>query len=232
MSTDVQSILKGLGQFLFLSLLVTLPIITLSYDVIYRQHGIGESTLTELFQELILFLTVLCFAYIAYKEASTRHFCVLVTGFFAVMFIRELDGVFDQISHGFWLYPALLVTVSVSIYASRNIKQTLFTFGHFTQNRSFFSLCLGMAILLVFSRLFGMGHFWEGILGEDYNRIIKRIAEEGLEVLAYVVIFYSSIGYLQSFLSWRKYRIEGENYAEFIGKRDKFFKERILNIKD
>ncbi|MGO2497498.1 MAG: hypothetical protein ACTH6I_05700 [Vibrio litoralis] len=84
-----------------------------------------------------------------------------------------------------------------------------------------------MALLLVFSRLFGMGHFWQGILGPDYDRVIKRVVEEGLEVLAYVVIFYSAIGYLQGFLAWRKYRLVDENYAQFIGKRDQFFIDRL-----
>ncbi|HCH01355.1 MAG TPA: hypothetical protein DEV85_05620 [Vibrio sp.] len=227
MSTDIRFILKGLGQFLLLALLVTLPVATLSYDLIYLKHGIGETSLTEYFQELILFLTALSFGYVTYKETSTRHFCTLVTGFFSCMFIRELDGLFDLVFHGFWIVPALLVAISAIAYASRDIKQTIYTFAHFTQNRNFFSLCLGMALLLVFSRLFGMGHFWQGILGPDYDRVIKRVVEEGLEVLAYVVIFYSAIGYLQGFLAWRKYRLVDENYAQFIGKRDQFFIDRL-----
>ncbi|MGO2497500.1 MAG: hypothetical protein ACTH6I_05710 [Vibrio litoralis] len=61
MSTDIRFILKGLGQFLLLALLVTLPVATLNYDLIYLKHGIGETSLTEYFQELILFLTALSF---------------------------------------------------------------------------------------------------------------------------------------------------------------------------
>ncbi|MCF7353702.1 hypothetical protein [Vibrio sp. CK2-1] len=227
MSTDIRFILKGFGQFLLLALLVTLPVATLSYDLIYLKQGIGETSLTEYFQEIILLLSSLSFAYTAYKEPSTRHFCTLVAGFFGCMFIRELDGLFDQIFHGFWVVPALILAVTCTIFASRNIKQTIHTFSHFTQSRHFFSLCIGMALLLVFSRLFGMGHFWQGILGPEYNRIIKRVAEEGLEVLGYTVIFYSSLGYLQSFLTWRKYRLEGESYSEFIGKRNQFFTDRL-----
>ncbi|MGO2497499.1 MAG: hypothetical protein ACTH6I_05705 [Vibrio litoralis] len=54
------------------------------------------------------------------------------------MFIRELDGLFDLVFHGFWIVPALLVAISAIAYASRDIKQTIYTFAHFTQNRNFF----------------------------------------------------------------------------------------------
>lgn len=227
MSNDIRWVLKGLGQFFFLAVLVSLPVVTLSYDLIYAKHGLVESSMTEYFQETLLFLTVLSFAYTAKKESSTRHFCVLVTGFFTCMLIREFDGVFDQIMHGFWVYPALLVTIVSIVYASREIRQTIHTFAHFTLSRHFFSLCLGMTLLLVFSRLFGMGKFWHGILGtDDYNRMINRVVEEGLEVLGYTIIFYSSVGYLQSFLAWRKHRLEDENYSDFISKRTQFFTNR------
>ncbi|GLT15191.1 hypothetical protein [Vibrio algivorus] len=227
MSTDIRFIFKGFGQFLLLALLVTLPIATLSYDLIYLKHGITETSLTEYFQELILLLSSLSFAYIAYKEPSTRHFCTLAAGFFGCMFIRELDGLFDLVFHGFWIVPALFLAAACMIFASRNIKQTIHTFSHFTQSRHFFSLCLGMSLLLVFSRLFGMGHFWQGILGPEYDRTIRRVTEEGLEVLGYTIIFYSSLGYLQSFLTWRKYRLNDESYSEFIGKRNQFFTDRL-----
>lgn len=227
MSTDIRFILKGLGLFLLLAVLVTLPTATLSYDLIYLKHGIGEESLTEYFQEVILLLTALSFAYITYKESSTRHFCALVTGFFTCMFIRELDGLFDNVFHGFWIIPALLVTIIATLYASKNTKQAIHTFAHFTQSPHFISLCLGMALLLVFSRLFGMGHFWEGILGSNYDRTVKRVAEEGLEVLAYIVLFYSAVGYLQSFLTWRKYRIDGESYSDYIGLRHQIITRRM-----
>ena len=222
MSNDIQNILKGFGQFLLLALLVTLPVVTLSYDLIYLKQGIGETSLTEYFQELILLLSALSFAYTAYQEPSIRHFCTLVAGFFGCMFIRELDGLLDLVFHGFWIIPVLILTAACVIYASRNIKQTIHTFSHFTQSSHFFSLCIGMALLLVFSRLFGMGHFWLGILGPEYDRTIKRVVEEGIEVLGYTIIFYSSLGYLQSFLTWRKYSLKDENYSEFINKRNQF----------
>lgn len=230
MYTDIRLILSGFGQFFFLALLVTLPVLTIGYDLIYLDNGLSESSMTEILQASVLFLSASSFYFIAYKEPSTRHFCVLVAGFFTCMLIREFDEYLDVIVHGFWVYPALFVAVSCIAFSSRNLKQTIHTFAHFTQSRHFVSLCLGMALLLVFSRLFGMGEFWKGIMGPEYIRIVKLTAEESLEMLGYIVIFYGVVGYLQSFLSWCKYRITGESYAEFIGKRNQFFAERASKV--
>ncbi len=230
MYTDIRLILSGFGQFFFLSLLVTLPVLTVGYDLIYLDNGLSESSVTEYLQVIILFLSASSFYYIAYKDLSTRHFCILVAGFFTCMLIREFDEYLDAIVHGFWVYLALFVAVSCIAFSSRNVKQTTHTFAHFTQSRHFVSLCLGMALLLVFSRLFGMGDFWKGILGPDYVRVVKLVAEESLEVLGYIIIFYASVGYLQSFLSWNKHRIDGESYLEFIGKRNQVFAERASKV--
>ncbi len=208
MSSDLRIILKGLQQFLLLSLLVTLPILALAFDLIYMQHGvinldqgISESSATELLQETLLFCTTLSFAYTAYKDPSVRHFSVLITGFFACMLIREFDGLLDTIQHGFWVYPATLVALFSIIHALKAPDKTLSAFAKFVQSRHFISLSIGMTLLLVFSRIFGMGDLWQGILGPDYERIIKRVVEEGLEVLGYTVIFYAAMGYLKSFLA-------------------------------
>ncbi|MEL0628673.1 hypothetical protein [Psychromonas aquatilis] len=202
MSSDIRIILKGFQQFLLLSVLAILPILTLAYDLIYTQHqGISEYSMTEYLQELLLLSTVLVYSYIAYKKTSHRHFAVLLAGFFCCLLIREFDALLDKIQHGFWVYPALLVALSSIIYALKDLSQTLRTFSQFVQHKHFITLNLGMVMLLVFSRIFGMGDLWEGILGEDYDRLVKRVVEEGLEVLGYTIIFYAAIGYLGAFLS-------------------------------
>jgi len=211
MSSDLRIILKGIQQFLLLSFLVTLPIFTIFYDLIYTQQnllnleqGLSEYSMTEYLQESLLFFTTLSFAYTAYKSAEIRHFCVLVTGFFACMLIRELDGFLDNIRHGFWVYPATLVALFSIIYALKAPDKTINAFAKFVQSRHFVTLNIGMTLLLVFSRIFGIGELWQGILGPDYERIIKRVVEEGLEVLGYTIIFYAAMGYLNSFLVCRK----------------------------
>ena len=205
MSSDIRIILKGFQQFLLLSFLAILPILTLSYDLIYTHHqGISEYSMTEYLQEILLLCTILIFSYIAYKERSVRHFAVLLAGFFCCLLIRELDALLDKIQHGFWVYPATLVALLSIGYALRELSETLRTFSKFVEHKHFITLNIGMVMLLVFSRIFGMGDLWQGILGEDYDRLVKRVVEEGLEVLGYTIICYSAIGYLDAFLSERK----------------------------
>jgi len=57
-------------------------------------------------------------------------------------------------------------------------------------------MSLGLALLLAYSRLLGMGHLWRGVLGDGYERIVKNAIEEGAELLGYTVILVASLGYL------------------------------------
>ncbi|MDF5473975.1 NAD(P)-dependent oxidoreductase, partial [Vibrio parahaemolyticus] len=42
-----------------------------------------------------------------------------------------------------------------------------------------------VVLLLVFSRLYGMGSFWQQVMNESYIRDVKNISEEGMELLCY-----------------------------------------------
>jgi len=46
---------------------------------------------------------------------------------------------------------------------------------------------------LVFSRLYGMGSFWQHVMGEHYVRDVKNISEEGIELLCYSLIALSAV---------------------------------------
>ncbi|MBD1576327.1 hypothetical protein HC723_07745 [Vibrio sp. S11_S32] len=117
----------------------------------------------------------------------------------ACLLIRELDGLFDLISHGFWVYPAAIVAASSIIYALKQKQQTIETFCLFVQSHNFISMCLGMGVLFVFSRLFCMGSLWDGLMQAHPERAVKNVAEEGTEMLGYMVIFFSCVSYLVDF---------------------------------
>ncbi|WP_438819310.1 hypothetical protein, partial [Colwellia marinimaniae] len=49
-----------------------------------------------------------------------------------------------------------------------------------------------IVLLFVFSRLYGMGDFWEAVMAEHYVRDVKDISEETIELLCYAFIaFYA-----------------------------------------
>nr|WP_241902039.1 hypothetical protein [Vibrio lentus] len=122
-----------------------------------------------------------------------KHAAVLVSAFFAVMFIREMDFWFDKITHGAWFVPAALVAGSAIFYAVKNGKRTIYQLTFILASPHMNLLLTGLMLLLVFSRLFGMGSFWHNVMGDDYVRAVKNIAEEGTELLAYCLIAFASL---------------------------------------
>jgi hypothetical protein len=55
-----------------------------------------------------------------------------------------------------------------------------------------------MALLMIFSRLFGMGDLWEHLLQGGYARAAKNTAEEGIELVSYTLIACASVWYCLS----------------------------------
>ncbi|KXF80819.1 hypothetical protein [Enterovibrio coralii] len=190
-------ILRALCHFFSIALLVALPVLIVQIDINVLHNGLSEQSLTEYTEHSVLLLIVVCYTTILLKKPDFRHFGVLVAGFFLCLLIRELDKWFDDTFwHGFWVYPAAIVAASSLLYALTDRHSMLRSFSQFVKSRNFTLLCLGLATLLVFSRLFGMGALWHGILSEGYVRTAKNVAEEGSELLAYFMILYASVRYV------------------------------------
>ncbi len=196
-SPTVRVIQQELVQFLLLIMIVAIVCLTIFSDVMLLKHGVGEYSLTGFYQQILLVLVICCFLYAIKMDECNRHFHVLVMGFFTCMLIRELDSFFDQIIHGFWLYPALFVFFICSFYALQNKSGTLEGLAKFTVHRNFQGIAISLVIVLIFSRLFGMGELWETILADNYVRLAKTTVEEGVELLGYSLLFYSVLGYVR-----------------------------------
>lgn len=72
---------------------------------IMANDSISECSLVEITQEVFLFVCGFLFLIRARLCYFQRGFLLLVSGFFFCMFIRELDGLFDLVWHGFWIVP-------------------------------------------------------------------------------------------------------------------------------
>lgn len=196
MHSYINTIISKLTNFLFLLIILTIPIAIIYYDVIYLKNNIPEQSLTEYTQEFLLLGTTVVFAYLGQTRKLYKRTAFLMAAFFCCLLIRELDLFFDQlIFHGFWIFPALSVALSTLIYANQQREQTLKALAEVMKNSYFPILCLGLGITLVYSRLFGMGGIWHQILGDNFQRIVKNIAEESSESLGYTIIFYAAVNY-------------------------------------
>lgn len=188
-------LLKRLALFLCAAVLIAITTGFIFLDIFVFDNGISETSVTELGQETIVAMICLFFFVKAYQDSEQRGAFTLIMGFFLCILIRELDGVFDQIAHGSWVWFALTVTfISIAI-AIREGKRTLKGLIHFITHPSHGMLVAGLLCILLFSRLFGMGILWSKLLGEDYNRTVKNMVEEGSELFGYTLCLISVIWY-------------------------------------
>lgn len=176
---DRTAILQTMKNIIITTLLCLFVIVVQRLDYFWLENSLGEQSLTELFQALLLLFSLLCFYQIKRDDCLPRA-AILVFGFFTVLLIREMDVYFDLIFHGFWIYPALNVTFVSVVYALRgnNLNEQMSTL---LNDKNMQSLITFVVLLFVFSRLYGMGDFWEGVMGSQYVRDVKNISEETIE---------------------------------------------------
>ena len=175
--------------------LVALALAMIWLDVEVFHTEILEISFTEISQEIMLFICALLFWFSA-GEPAQNGFKILAGGFFACLLMRELDGLFDPISHSAWCWPfsAIAIVCLVKSFNSKNRHNTFVTLSAFSRTSAFGTLSTGLGVL-VFSRLFGMGALWHAILGEGYARLAKTTVEEGIELLTYSMWLAGSVDY-------------------------------------
>lgn len=188
-------LLKRLALFLCAAGLLAITTGFIFIDILVLNNGISETSVTELGQEIIVAMISLFFFIKACKNSEQRGVFTLIMGFFLCILIRELDGVFDQIAHGSWVWFALTVAFVCIAIAIREGQKTLNGLIHFITHPSHGMLVSGLLCILLFSRLFGMGILWHKLLGEDYNRTVKNMVEEGCELFGYTLCLISVIWY-------------------------------------
>ena len=174
----------------FLMILIALVIYV---DTVVFNHGISEYSLTQISQEGLVFVCVIIFLVLSKNQAENRGFLVLCGGFLSVLLIRELDAVFDEIKHGFWVYPAIIITLISLVYARKSPGTVFGPLVYYLQTSPFAYIIIGLMIVTLFSRIFGSGIIWRVVMADDYTTFYKSIIQEGVELLGYAFVFYGSV---------------------------------------
>ena len=185
-------IFQSIKTFFIYAIICAIPPVILRWDAMLREEFISEISLTENLQLLMLVCTVALFVHIAYKTKSLRRACILIAGFFLALFIRENDARLDSVYHGFWFPIALVVSLAAISYFMFDYKNAFTQFALLLKAPPMQLMIFSLALLLVFSRLFGMGSFWRMIMQEHFIYGVKSMIEEGTELLAYISICYAS----------------------------------------
>ena len=168
------SLLRSLLFFFGAAVAAALAVLCLWVDIRVFGNDIPEVSLTEVVQESVLAVIVLVHLLLARKYAHLRYSNILIGGFFLAMLIRELDGLFDLLSHGSWVWFALLATAGSLLLPLRHLRQTLSQLAEYTRTPYYGMMISGLLAILVFSRLFGMHGLWYAVLEENYARVVRQ----------------------------------------------------------
>lgn len=193
----VSFFVKHIISTFLLVLLAALAILAIYLDVSWLNNGIKEDSLTEISQEIILALIVGLYLWQA-RNPSRRSAMTLIAGFFLCMLIREMDFLFDLLRHGAWVWFALIAAAIAIGYNANKASAAVAQMVSFMRHPAYGMMLSGLLCVLVFSRLFGMHHLWQNIMLEGYNRIVKNMVEEGVELFGYALCFASTIWYVCS----------------------------------
>ncbi|PFG57705.1 hypothetical protein ATG66_0199 [Vibrio sp. ES.051] len=173
-----------------ISILVNLSI---RLDYVVLGSSLGEVSITETLQLVMLAIASWSFFSLSKQQTQLKHAAILISGFFAVLIIRETDYWTDMIHHGSWIFPALTITALACAKAYRGGKGTVNEMANILKMPDMKLLIGAVMLLLVFSRLYGMGNFWQQVMDESYIRDVKNISEEGIELLCYCLIALSAV---------------------------------------
>ncbi|MEN8200411.1 MAG: hypothetical protein ABFR63_10110 [Thermodesulfobacteriota bacterium] len=197
-------------ELLLLTMLMVIVPSIISIDAVVIGGGIPENSATEYVQEVLILFSSILFGIGALRYPESRGFFVLVAGLFGCMFIRELDAYLDAVTHGFWLYPTLLLAFGSILYSIRCRGNVTAPMAEYTETKSFVYVAIGILIVLVFSRIFGTGHLWREVMGSHYHSSYKAIIQEGLELVGYALIFFGSAMFFLQKVKAEKESVENE----------------------
>ena len=190
-------VLKKFAQFFGVALTAALAVglmVFLAYIDISAAGRIKDASYTENLQETLLVFSSAIFIYLA-KKKNARGL-LLVAGFFACMWIREWDAVFDDIFHGAWKYIAIPTAIGFTFWALREGLQKVWDdLAEFMNSKSYDIIVAGLIIVLVVSRLLGNRAVWILMSGPDFKYVFKTFIEEGVELLGYMTVFVGSLHY-------------------------------------
>lgn len=213
MKSEIRTILLGIGQFLFCALLSASAY---GLYVLNLRVSVPVESLIELGQEALLLSAAIFTLRTASLEKALSGGLWLVGGFLVALYIRELDG---WIGHA-WVYCELVWLCGVAwAVKAAGLGTVIPGLAHFIAHRAFPIMCAGVAILLVYSRLYGMQTLWLAYAGEACSGLysVKTLSEESTELLAYMMIFTSAAFYAGNCLRMRRRRARAERLQKEAG---------------
>ena len=177
---------------LFLYALVFLA----DYFIIYAdilERSVKEDSAIEIAQESYLFIIVVILIIQSFKVPKFKNLSYVLALFFAMHLVREFDLFLDMVFDGLWQIIAFsMLGLAVFLFV-KNRQSIIQQIGALKNDISTGLFLIGLTLLHVFSRLWGKSDNWKTLLEDNYRRVFKDLAEEGIELVSYSILLIATI---------------------------------------
>ena len=177
---------------LFLYALVFLA----DYFIIYAdilERSVKEDSAIEIAQESYLFIIVVILIIQSFKVPKFKNLSYILALFFAMHLVREFDLFLDMVFDGLWQIIAFsMLGLAVFLFV-KNRQSIIQQIGALKNDISTGLFLIGLTLLHVFSRLWGKSDNWKTLLEDNYRRVFKDLAEEGIELVSYSILLIATI---------------------------------------
>ena len=177
---------------LFLYALVFLA----DYFIIYAdilKRSVKEDSAIEIAQESYLFIIVVILIVQSFKIPKYKNLSYILALFFAMHLVREFDLFLDMVFDGLWQIIAFSMLGLAVLLFVKNKQIIIQQIGALKNDISTGLFLIGLTLLHVFSRLWGKSDNWKTLLEDNYRRVFKDLAEEGIELVSYSILLIATI---------------------------------------
>ncbi len=154
----------------------------------------NEWSLTEWYQLFYIFLALCVVLRVGALVRARKPLAMVFAGVLLMALVRECDMFLDvYIFDGAWQMLATMAgCATIGLVWHRRYALGAAA-QDFIRQPAFGVMLSGFLIVFVFSRLFGRHAFWSDLMCEHYLRSVKNVAEEGTELIGYLLILISTI---------------------------------------
>ncbi len=159
----------------------------------FKENTFEEYGIVENFQLFILLFCALSFFVQSFFKTPYRALALFLGSLCLTAFCRELDSWFDELWLFSWKFALIfpIITLGYAIHHQLEFRKSLVAF---CSSASFFMMYTVAITILPIAQCVGHKTFFVDALGPITDpRLVRRLFEESVEYLGYILLFLSSI---------------------------------------
>jgi hypothetical protein len=157
----------------------------------------SEFSPVELLQNILLLACIAMFSWVAVRDRLRRPLAMAFVAVFSACLVRELDFFLDfYVVDNFWQVLCAIIISFVLVYVGRDWPRFQLGWRRSWPSSGLAIVIAGLILLIPYAQLIGHEPLWKGVMGDSYLRIVKVIAEEFIELGAYLLITIGSVEFL------------------------------------